>query len=242
MVHAQQVQGTHAAMLFSGGAGLVPLNLRHHPGAQFQPDCRSCGAGRAVSGVRYLCHLAGVNHRSFVPGALLGRRAVVRIVVLDLIPAHTSLFSAEFHLPAMTARNRRFSFWDLLRTGLAPLRAHYDYIMMDTAPSLSYLTINALMAADALIVPLVPESLDFMSSVAFWSLFVDMSGTFLNRGGGQDLRFHLRSALAGGLRTGIVLGRGALLGTARLPGLDAYDRDPHELGGQQLRTGAGHGV
>ena len=101
---------------------------------------------------------------------------------MDLIPAHTGLFSAEFHLPAMTARSQGFKFWNLLRSGVEPLRERYDYIVMDSAPSLSYLTINAMMAADALIMPLVPESLDFMSSVSFWSLFSDMSRSFLERG------------------------------------------------------------
>lgn len=101
---------------------------------------------------------------------------------IDIIPAHTGLFAAEFHLPAMSAKNRDFVFWAVIREGLEPLRSKYDYIVIDTAPSLSYLTINGLMAADALIMPLVPESLDFMSSVSFWSLFSDMSETFLKRG------------------------------------------------------------
>jgi chromosome partitioning protein len=101
---------------------------------------------------------------------------------LDLIPAHTALFSAEFHLPAMTSRDASFRFWNVLRHGLDHLRDRYDYIILDSAPSLSYMTINALMAADSLVMPLVPESLDFMSSVSFWSLFSDMGATFVDRG------------------------------------------------------------
>lgn len=101
---------------------------------------------------------------------------------LDIIPAHTALFSAEFHLPAMTSRDPGFRFWNVLRNGLDHLRDRYDYIILDSAPSLSYMTINALMAADAMVMPLVPESLDFMSSVSFWSLFSDMGTTFVERG------------------------------------------------------------
>lgn len=101
---------------------------------------------------------------------------------IDIIPAHTSLFSAEFVLPSKVNEDRSFRFWSVLREGLEPVRQHYDYIVIDTAPSLSYLTINALIAADALIMPLVPESLDFMSSVSFWSLFSDMASNFLGRG------------------------------------------------------------
>jgi chromosome partitioning protein len=101
---------------------------------------------------------------------------------LDLIPAHTYLFNAEFLLPAKVLNSPGFFFWNVLRDGLDSLRADYDYIVLDSAPALSYLTINALMAADALVMPLVPESLDFMSSVSFWSLFSDMSRNYAERG------------------------------------------------------------
>lgn len=96
---------------------------------------------------------------------------------LDVIPAHQTLFAAEFHLPAMVNKDPKFKFWDVLRTGFDGLRENYDYIILDTAPSLSYVTINALFAADAMVMPLVPESLDFISSVSFWSLFSNMYET-----------------------------------------------------------------
>jgi chromosome partitioning protein len=99
---------------------------------------------------------------------------------LDIIPAHPSLFGAEFHLPAMMKVKPTFKFWTILRQGFEPLRSQYDYIILDTAPSLSYLTINALMAADSMVMPLVPESLDFISSVSFWSLFSDIAANFMS--------------------------------------------------------------
>ena len=43
---------------------------------------------------------------------------------------------------------------------------------------MSYLTINGLMAANAMVMPLVPESLDFISSTQFWGLFADLCRTF----------------------------------------------------------------
>jgi chromosome partitioning protein len=102
---------------------------------------------------------------------------------IDLIAAHPNLFSAEFKIPSMIAEGAEgFVFWRLLRSGLDPLRTDYDYIIIDSAPSLSYLTINALLAADAIIMPLVPESLDFMSSVSFWSLFSDLATSFVDLG------------------------------------------------------------
>ncbi|WP_429500557.1 AAA family ATPase (plasmid) [Robbsia andropogonis] len=97
---------------------------------------------------------------------------------LDVIAAHPSLFSAEFHIPAMLKANNNYRFWAILREGLKDLRKEYDYIILDTAPSLSYLTLNALMAADSMVMPLVPESLDFISSVSFWGLFADIARNF----------------------------------------------------------------
>ena len=97
---------------------------------------------------------------------------------LDLIPAATALFGAEFIIPSTVAQDPKFQFWDILNRGLQPLRQKYDYIIIDTAPSLSYLTINALMSANAMIMPLVPESLDFVSSVQFWNLFSELALNF----------------------------------------------------------------
>lgn len=101
---------------------------------------------------------------------------------LDVIPAHPTLFSAEFHIPGSVIKNPNYKFWSLLRDGMEPLRKRYDYIILDTAPSLSYLTINALMAADSMVMPLVPESLDFISSVSFWGLFSDLAQSIMEHG------------------------------------------------------------
>ena len=62
----------------------------------------------------------------------------------------------------------------MLRKALEPLRDEYDYIIIDTAPTLSYLTINAIFAADSMIVPVVPDVLSFSSMVQFWTLFSDL--------------------------------------------------------------------
>lgn len=98
---------------------------------------------------------------------------------LDVIAANPSLFGAEFHIPAMVIRKKNYPFWRILRDGLEPLRSKYDYIILDTAPSLSYLTLNGLLAADAMVMPLVPENLDFVSSMSFWTLFSDLSKDFI---------------------------------------------------------------
>lgn len=97
---------------------------------------------------------------------------------ISVIPAAPSLFSAEFVIPSYVNADPKFPFWKMIGSGLEPLRHEFDYVVIDTAPSLSYLTINALMAANAMVMPLVPESLDFVSSVHFWNLFSDLANTF----------------------------------------------------------------
>ncbi|CAE6794189.1 hypothetical protein R70006_04992 [Paraburkholderia domus] len=93
---------------------------------------------------------------------------------LHLIPSSTDLFNAEFMLPARVHASPTTKFWNVLNEALDELRDEYDYIIIDTAPTLSYLTINALFAADGVIVPVMPDTLSFASMVQFWSLFSDM--------------------------------------------------------------------
>ncbi len=89
-----------------------------------------------------------------VEGGLLSKVQPTYWDGLDIIPAHTELVGAEYHLPAMQMKLPGFNFWTVLRERLAPLRKHYDYILLDTSPSLSYLNLNALMAADAMVMPM----------------------------------------------------------------------------------------
>ena len=93
---------------------------------------------------------------------------------VDLVAAAPFLFSAEFALPARQMRDPGARFWDVLSNGLEPVRGLYDVIIIDTPPSLSYVTINALWAADGIIVPVPPSGLDFASSAQFWALLSDL--------------------------------------------------------------------
>lgn len=93
---------------------------------------------------------------------------------LSIIPASSSLIGAEFSLPAKAIEHRGFRFWEMLKNGIDPLRDDFDVILIDTSPSLSHLTVNAMFAADGLLMPCPPESLDFASSVQFWGIFSEL--------------------------------------------------------------------
>ena len=70
---------------------------------------------------------------------------------LHLVPSGRDLYGAEIELVATERRERR------LRETLADLREAYELILIDCPPSLGLLTINALTAADAVIIPLQCE-------------------------------------------------------------------------------------
>jgi len=70
---------------------------------------------------------------------------------LSLLPADRSLAGAEVEL--VEVENREF----VLREVLRPVKDDYDYVIIDCPPSLSLLTINALSAADSLLVPIQCE-------------------------------------------------------------------------------------
>jgi len=93
---------------------------------------------------------------------------------LSVIPASSGLLAAEFALPAKAMRQRGFKFWEVLKDGIEPLRTQFDVIVIDTSPSLSHLTVNAMIAADGLVMPCPPDALDFASSVQFWGIFSEL--------------------------------------------------------------------
>ena len=74
---------------------------------------------------------------------------------LDLLPSSVELAGAEVELAAEQQGNREYR----LRRALEPLKGRYDFVLVDCPPSLGLLTLNALAAADSVIIPLQCEYL-----------------------------------------------------------------------------------
>ena len=70
---------------------------------------------------------------------------------LDIIPSHIDLVGAEIEMLNMDNREQ------ILKHILVPLKTKYDYILIDCSPSLGLITVNALTAADSVIIPVQCE-------------------------------------------------------------------------------------
>jgi len=111
--------------------------------------------GNATSGVG----VNGNDQRNTTYEVLIGqaeaREAIMptALASLDILPTGQRLSGAEVELVGMMARETR------LKTVLAKVRDDYDYVLIDSPPSLGLLTVNSLTTSDSVIIPLQCEYL-----------------------------------------------------------------------------------
>ncbi|GGY56471.1 plasmid partitioning protein RepA [Parvularcula lutaonensis] len=105
---------------------------------------------------------------------------------LDLIPACLGLYNAEYHLASTGAGSDRF---ERLRHGLREVAEGYDIVVLDPPPALGMISLNALRAANALLIPTPPSSIDYASTVSFLRMLTSVLETMEQHGAAMDYRF-----------------------------------------------------
>lgn len=94
---------------------------------------------------------------------------------LDLIPSNLGLYGAEFSVAArIRNEEHNFLFYRVLADAIETIRNDYDVVLLDTAPSLSFVNTNALFAADGLVITLPPAFMDLQSASLFYELIADV--------------------------------------------------------------------
>jgi chromosome partitioning protein len=113
--------------------------------------------GNATSGLTPPAELSEIrSSKKTVYEAIVGRIDVTDALrkirqKIMLLPSGADLVGAEVELAAVEGRERR------LKEILSPLRDQYAFILVDTPPSLGLLTLNAMVAADSILVPMQCE-------------------------------------------------------------------------------------
>ena len=136
--------------------------------------------GNATSGLGHTRQAAGTKQGS-VYDVLIGEKTVVQVTratelpFLKLVPSGQDLAGAEIELVSEPLREMK------LRDPLRLVTPDYDFIVIDTPPSLGLLTLNALCAADGVLVPLQCEyyALEGLSDL---QATVNLVGRSLNPG------------------------------------------------------------
>ena len=107
----------------------------------------------STSGLGFPRDAARLNTYDLLIGAAAAIDAIAptEIETLWAIPAHKNLIGANIELVAAERREYR------LRDALAPIRDRFQFIVLDCPPALDLLTLNALVAADSILIPMQAE-------------------------------------------------------------------------------------
>ena len=162
------------------------------------------------------------------------------IDLLKVVPAHPDLAGANVELPREPGSEMR------LRDALGGVRERFDYILLDCPPSLGPLTVNALVAADRVIVPvqteyfaleglaglldtlaLIQRELNPRLTIAGMLLTMHDGRTRLSRDVEREVREHFPA-----LVFDTVIPRNVRVGEAPSYGLPVTHHDPHSAGAE----------
>lgn len=109
--------------------------------------------GNATSGVGVAKKTLKYSVNDVLIDGVAAKEAIIETPYenLSILPANISLASAEYNLYQENGAQ------DIMKKALAPIKDDYDYIIIDCPPSLSMLTVNAMVASDGVIIPMQCE-------------------------------------------------------------------------------------
>lgn len=99
---------------------------------------------------------------------------------IDIIPANLGLYQAEYEAAARLRGNPEAL--DRLRRGVEGMAERYDVVLLDPPPALGMISLAVLRAANALLIPTPPSTVDFASTSHFLSMIVDTLHTLESHG------------------------------------------------------------
>lgn len=107
---------------------------------------------------------------------------------LDIIPANIELMEFEHETPKALAQRESGDplFFARVATVLATVESRYDVVVIDCPPQLGFLTLSALCAATAVLIPVHPQMLDVMSMSQFLLMTADLLEVVAKAGGNMN--------------------------------------------------------
>ena len=90
---------------------------------------------------------------------------------VSLIPSNLSLYGVEYFIAAKLPGNA--GMLDRLRRGIQGIKHHFDVVIVDPPPALGMISLSVLRAANALIVPCRPATIDFGSTAHFFTMLIE---------------------------------------------------------------------
>lgn len=139
-------------------------------------DCDPQGSSTSLFGINPDFDLT--ENDTLYPYLMHGGKASLEYAVRDtywdgikLIPSNLTLFDAEYELAARLPGNPKML--DRLRMGIETIKDQFDVIVIDPPPALGMISLSVLRAANALIVPVRPATIDFGSTAHFFTMLGD---------------------------------------------------------------------